>query len=273
MQAASREALATLRQHPVVAGSAGESVDAVVAQLGELYAVAELLTRQPQLRRALADSAASSQSRIELAHRIFDGKVSASVLQVVEAASSGRWSQPWDLVDSLELVGDEMLFSVADRLGVIDEVEDELFRFERVLESEGRLSTLLDDGNVTPARRVALLDTLIGAKVHPLTKALLDQAAGSPNKRMIAGSVRDLLDIAGTRRAKSVARVLSAVELTDAQQQRLQTALTEIYNRPITVLTAVDRSVRGGLVVRVGDEIIDGSVAARLASVRNALAS
>ena len=126
---------------------------------------------------------------------------------------------------------------------------------------------------MSPTRRAALLDSLVGAKVHPLTRPCSMQSASSPNKRMIAASVRDLLDIAGERRAKSVARVLSAVELTAAQQARLQAVLTELYGRPITVLTAIDATVRGGLVVRVGDEIIDGSVAARLASVRSALAS
>jgi F-type H+-transporting ATPase subunit delta len=102
---------------------------------------------------------------------------------------------------------------------------------------------------------------------------LLGHAVQSLNKRTIGASVRGLLDAAGARRARSVARVLSAIELTAAQQQRLAVALSELYGRSITVLTAVDATVRGGLVVRVGDEIIDGSVAARLASVRNALAS
>ena len=78
--------------------------------------------------------------------------------------------------------------------------------------------------------------------------------------------------MAGARRSRSVARVLSALELTADQEQRLARALTDLYGRPITVLTAVDPSIRGGLVVRVGDEIIDGSVAARLFTVRQALA-
>jgi F-type H+-transporting ATPase subunit delta len=273
MQAASREALAALRQNPALAASAAVTTDAALGQLAELYSVAEVLTGEPQLRRAIGDAAASTASRSELVARIFTGKVSAPVLQIVQAAATERWSDPWDLVDSLELLGDEAVFAVAEAQGTIDDVEDELFRFERILESEGRLSTLLDDVNVSPARRASLLDSLVGAKVHPLTRALLMQSAGSPNKRMIAASVRDLLDVAGERRAKSVARVLSAVELTAAQQARLQAVLSDLYGRPITVLTAIDATVRGGLVVRVGDEIIDGSVAARLSSVRSALAS
>jgi F-type H+-transporting ATPase subunit delta len=272
MQAASREALATLRGHQVVADSADISIDAVLAQVDELYAVSALLTKQPQLRRAIGDSAAAQSARTTLVDTIFAAKIAAPSLELVKAAAAARWSDPWDLVDSLEAVGDDMIFAAAEKQGVLDEVEDELFRFERILDAEGQLATLLDDPNADLVRRTGLLDAVIADKVHRLTKALLDHAVASLNKRTISTSVHNLLDLAGARRARSVARVISAIELTAAQQQRLSVALTELYGRSITVLTAVDASVRGGLVVRVGDEIIDGSVAARLASVRLALA-
>jgi F-type H+-transporting ATPase subunit delta len=60
--------------------------------------------------------------------------------------------------------------------------------------------------------------------------------------------------------------------LSDAQQERLAAALSEMYGRSISVRTALDPHVRGGLVVRVGDEIIDGSIASRFAEARAALA-
>jgi F-type H+-transporting ATPase subunit delta len=272
MQAASREALASLRQNAVVTASAALSVADVTAQVDEIYSAAELLTAQPQIRRAIADAAAAPAARTGLVQAVYGSRVKPTVLTLLQAAAAERWSEPWDLVDSVEAVGDEMIFAVAEQQGALDEVEDQLFRFERILDAEGRLSTLLDDPNVAVERRAGLLDTVVAGKVHPLTKALLDHAVASLNKRTIATSVHGLLDMAGTRRRRSVARVLSAIELTDTQQQRLAVALSELYGRSITVLTAVDASVRGGLVVRVGDEIIDGSVAARLASVRIALA-
>jgi F-type H+-transporting ATPase subunit delta len=51
----------------------------------------------------------------------------------------------------------------------------------------------------------------------------------------------------------------------------LEAALTEMYGRAISVRTAVEPTVRGGLVIRVGDEVIDGSIAAQLAAARAAL--
>jgi F-type H+-transporting ATPase subunit delta len=129
MQAASREALATLRAHKVVTDSAALSVTAVLAQVDELYAVSALLTKQPQLRRAIGDSAAAQSARTTLVETILGAQIKAPSLELVKAAAAARWSDPWDLVDSLESVGDDMIFAVAEKQGVLDEVEDQLFRF------------------------------------------------------------------------------------------------------------------------------------------------
>ena len=77
-----------------------------------------------------------------------------------------------------------------------------------------------------------------------------------------------LIEAAGARRMRSVARVVSAVEMTDQQQGKLAEKLSQLYGRRIEVRHAVDPSVRGGLVVHIGDEVIDGSVASRLNQIR-----
>ena len=64
----------------------------------------------------------------------------------------------------------------------------------------------------------------------------------------------------------------SAVELTAAQVDRLATALARIYGRQVVPHVEIDPAVRGGLVVRVGDEVIDGSVAGQLDLLRRNLA-
>jgi F-type H+-transporting ATPase subunit delta len=85
-------------------------------------------------------------------------------------------------------------------------------------------------------------------------------------------AIDDLLQASAARRERSIARVLSATELTPEQTERLAAALTRLYGREINVRTAVDERVQGGLVVRVGDEVIDGSVASRLVAARAAFA-
>ena len=74
------------------------------------------------------------------------------------------------------------------------------------------------------------------------------------------------------RRGQSVARVTSAVALAPAQEQRLTEVLGRLYGRAIGLQVTVDPSVLGGLVVQVGDEVIDGSIAHRLEAARRRLA-
>lgn len=271
IHAASREALATLRERAeAVRGehAAGEYADLAA----QLYAVTDLLTAQPRLRRTLGDPATAADARAGLAQRLFGGRIGADALEIVSQAVSLRWSSPWDLLDGLESVADDILFAAADEQNVLDEVEDELFRFERVLEWESDLAGLLDDASVPSARRVGLLDSVLSGKVQPVTLALLEHAVTSQRKRTLRSAIDGLLEAAAKRRERSVARVLSAAPLTDAQTERLADALSQIYGRTISIRSAVDPSVRGGLLIRIGDEVIDGSVAHRLEAARAALA-
>ncbi|MBV9593476.1 MAG: F0F1 ATP synthase subunit delta [Actinobacteria bacterium] len=272
MHAASRQALATLREQFPAVAARFSSVDGLNRLADELYSVSALLLRNPQLRRLLADSSTAAERRGGLVDQLLGSQLSASAVTVVRDAVALRWSSPWDLVDGLELIADDSLLQAAEQSGALDDVEDELFRFERILDAESNLTTLLDEVTVAPARRVALLDSIVASKVNPITRALLAHAVGTDRKRGITFATRSLLEEAALRRRRSLARVLSAVPLSDVQQTRLAATLTEMYGRAITILVAIEPEVVGGLVVQVGDEVIDGSVAAKLNSVRSALA-
>jgi F-type H+-transporting ATPase subunit delta len=271
-QAASREALVRLRERLDALTARFSTGEGLTGLAQDLYAVVDLLVSQPRLRRALADPSTPAEGRADLAGGLFDGKVGASSVQLVRDAVGLRWSTPWDLLDALEAVADDGLFAAAEQEGALDNVEDELFRFGRILDAESSLATALDDASADAERRIALLRDVVGDKVAPTTRLLLEHAVGSQRKRTLAGAVDELLESAAARRERSIARVLSAVELTRGQQSRLAAALSDLYGRPIDIRTAIDPSVRGGLVVRVGDEVIDGSIATRLADARKSLA-
>ena len=113
---------------------------------------------------------------------------------------------------------------------------------------------------------------VLSDKVRPVTEALLEHAVASSRKRNIELAIDELLEAAAARQARSIARVVSAVGLTDEQESRLAAVLSQLYGRPIAVHTAIDPAVQGGLAVRVGDEVIDGTIASRFAAVRAALA-
>lgn len=273
IRSATRRALDALREEENAVYEGRVSADSLASIAEELYGVAGLLTSQPRLRRVLADPATSADNRAGVAESLLSGKVAKQTLDIVQAAVRLRWSAPWDLVDALEAAADTALFAAAEKQNKLDTVEDDLFRLERILENEGDLAALLDELTVEPARRIELLDRLVAGKVLPVTLDLLHHAVSSQRKRSITLAIDDMLETAAARRDRSVARVVSAVPLTDAQEQRLAAVLTQMYGREMAVRTALDPRVRGGLVVRVRDEVIDGSVAHAFAQVRAALAS
>ena len=273
IHAASREALGALRPEVETIIGRFSTTDGFTGLADELYGIAGLLEAQPRLRRMLADPAALPDSRAALVESLIGSKVGASALSIAKAAVSQRWSSPWDLLDAIESTADDIVLAAAEQAGVIETVEDELFRLERILDNESALTTLVDEASADVSRRQQLLEGVVAGKVNPLTTALLHHAVASGRKRSILLALDNLVEAAATRRERSIARVISAVELTAAQQAALASRLTEVYRRSIDVRLSVDPAIRGGLVVRAGDEIIDGSVLSRQTQVRDAFAS
>lgn len=273
MRSASRAASVAVRRDKRAAITRQSSTDALLGLAAELYDVADVLVEQPRLRRMLADPASDPDARAGLLSAVTGSKIGPAAAEIGEAIVRQRWSSPWDMTDALETAGNDAMFAAAEREGTIDDVVDQLFRFERVLDANSELTTLLDEAVVDPARRAALLDEVLGDTVQPITKALLEHALRSQRKRSLTLAIDDLLEEAAARQEQSLARVISAVPLTREQSDRLAGSLSDIYARPITVRSAVVPAVRGGLVIRIGDEVIDGSVASRLIAARTGLAA
>src|SRR5437764_15411325 len=109
----------------------------------ELFAVVSLLTSNGSLRRALSDPAMSSDLKQRLVDNLLTDKVSAPTLALVRLAARSRWSEPRDVVDALEAVAVDAAMTRAEREEQLDEVEDELFRFERIIDGEPPLAAAL----------------------------------------------------------------------------------------------------------------------------------
>ncbi len=272
MHSASREALETLQEEQRSALEATAAAGDLVTLAQELYAVAGLLVGSPPLRRTVGDPATPAPARVTIIEGLIGSQIGELAQQIVRVAVRQRWSTPWDLCDALESAGDDALFAAAEKDNQLDTVEDELFRFERIIQGDGDVVSLLDEPAVDVARRQTLLGSLLDGKVCDTTLALLRHAVASSRRRSLLSAIDDLLQLAAERQERSIARVVSAAPLSDAQQRKLAELLSSMYGRQITLRMALDASVQGGLVIRVGDEVIDGSIASRFASARASIA-
>ncbi|ONH28122.1 F0F1 ATP synthase subunit delta [Pseudofrankia asymbiotica] len=238
----------------------------------ELRAVADLLGGDLTLRRAFADSSVPAGAREDLADRLFSARLGEATLTVVKSAVAHRWKRPLDLRLGLIELSVEALLVDADTAGALDEVEDELFRFGRILDHNPELSLALTDPAAPAPAKEALVERLLTGKAHPVTVRLAKQAVADREFGDLSRRIEQFSRIAAARRDRVVAVVRTAVPLDAGQLTRLRAALSRYFGREIQVQTDLDPAVLGGVVVRVGDEVVDGSVLRRLTAARQALA-
>jgi F-type H+-transporting ATPase subunit delta len=271
MIGASREALAAARER-LDALTDSTSVDA--AQLAaELAAVTALLDREVSLRRVLTDPAQAGEAKAELAQRLLGNQVSGATADLVSGLVRSRWSQSRDLVDALEELADTADLTAAQKAGTLDNVEDELFRFGRIVSSNTELRAALTDRKATVSAKSELLRSLLGGRADAATERLVTRLVTAPRGRSLETGLESLSTLAAERRDRVVAVVTSAVPLTDGQKQRLGAALAKLYGRQMHLNLDVDPEVLGGIRVQVGDEVINGSLADRIEDAARRMAS
>ncbi|MEZ0065957.1 F-type H+-transporting ATPase subunit delta [Streptacidiphilus sp. MAP12-20] len=261
--AAARERLEALTDHA--------SVD-LTALSGDLLDVTRVLDREVSLRRILTDPAAPGQAKADLVGNLLQGKVGADAQDLVSGMVRSRWARGRDLADATEQLAALSLIISADKAGELDEVEDELFRFGRVVAGNVELRSALTDQAATGSAKAELVSNLLGGKAKAATVALVTALVTQPRGRSLESGLEEYSRLAAGRRGRVVALVTTAVPMSDAQKDRLAVSLASLVGRQVHLNLDVDPAVLGGVRVEVGDEIIEGTIAGRLDSAQRGLA-
>ncbi|MGH3579428.1 MAG: F0F1 ATP synthase subunit B/delta, partial [Mycobacterium sp.] len=160
MRSASRDALTELvARFDEIADDVDDNGLSTLAD--ELASVAAMLNREIVVTRYLTVPAEDAASRVRLIERLVSGKVGDTTLEILRCVVSARWSANSDLVDAIEHVARQALLMRAERAGRVDDVEDQLFRFGRILDAQPRLAILLGDYAVPAEGRVQLLRNIL----------------------------------------------------------------------------------------------------------------
>jgi F-type H+-transporting ATPase subunit delta len=249
---------------------------ATAAQLAttadEILSVAGLLRGEPRLRRALTDPSRGGDDRAELFRSLVAGKLGAVAVDALATLVSGRFSRPAELLDATERLGVDTILTSADKAGKLAEVEDELFRFGQVVSGDSELAVTLSDPGSPADRRVKLVRDLLEGKAQAATIQLVSVALVGFGGRSFESSMTRLVELTAAKRDREVAYVTVARLLDDAEEQRLAAALSDIYGRQVSLKVDVQPSILGGLSVRVGSDLYDGTILRRLNEARQAFA-
>jgi len=280
------------------------TADGGLADAGaQLYAVADIVEGNNALLLAVNDGSVPVASRRAVLDALLAGKARPEVSRLVhqavtvvpagEVVTSFRWmggrlehlatrsaataAEPFD-EDMLGRLGSRNRVSgyaaaVFEGLTVADleEIEDQIFRFARTVESDRRLRGALGNRDLPVVVRQEVITKLLGGKALPATVRLANFAARGGRARDIVATLDTLVEDAAKARGWRVARVQAASSVDDTQQHDLSEALAVLAGNPVDLQVTVEPELLGGVVVQVGDLVVDSSTRHRLDELKEHL--
>lgn len=268
MQGSSRAAF--VAGHDAFAAALGSGADSS-ALAEDLFGAMGALDSNASLRRALVDPSRDATAKRGLVDALFGPRMSAAATGVLKVLVSAHWADDRDLGDATETLAVESVVASAEAGGTLEALEDDLFRFARLVAADSGLREAFGAGGGDDNAKGALVGALLNGKSSVETIRLARQAAISPRGRRFSRVLESYLAVVAIRREQLTATVTVAVPLSGVQRQRLAGVLARIYGRTVQLNVVLDPAVVGGIRVQVGDEVVDGTILRRLQEAERAL--
>jgi F-type H+-transporting ATPase subunit delta len=276
--------------------------DALGEQVAEdLNAVAHLVSRTNALAVVLTDFAVPTSARKAVLEELLSTRVNAIALKIVlRAVDTGRVEElPTALHELYELARhmhdlapqelraeepivsrtawreyvagySDAIFESVTQTTELEEIEDELFRFARVVESSPALRSVLSDTTVPLENRERILGDLLDGKVRPATSRLV-RTTIQGRVRDLASSLDWLAEQAARARGWRVARVYTGLPIDADEHRILAEALEHLTRQPVELQVLAAPDILGGAVIQIGDLLVDASAQRRLDQVEEHL--
>jgi F-type H+-transporting ATPase subunit delta len=153
----------------------------------------------------------------------------------------------------------------------LSDIEDDLFRFGHIAAANEELRVALTTPDLDALARAAIVRDLLSGKASPQAIRMAAYAALWARPRDYLVMVEVLTERVAREADRRVADVRSAVELNEAERQRLAAALTRYTGHQVDVRVTTQQDLLGGFVASVGDIVVDASLRHRLEEARELL--
>ncbi len=238
----------------------------------ELFNVLLALQSSGALRRAVTDPARDHEAKTALVTDLFVASTSKSTLDLIVQLVALRWSRTSDIMHAIEQLAVEAEATAANTEDQLDQVEEELFAFSKVLVASNELRQALNSSLDSGDHKAELIKSIFGGKYAASSVRLLEQLVRVLQRRSIELALLAFIHGVTARHNRLRAVVRSRIDLSPAQREKLVSTLTKQMGQPVHVSVEIDASVIGGVEVRFDDEVIDGTISNRLAEAGRSLA-
>jgi F-type H+-transporting ATPase subunit delta len=276
------------------AGSAGDALGALAT---DLESIEQLMLANAILNAALTDTTMRPAVRRAVMLDLLSGKVSeparrlaafaCAAVRAPEVPAALGWvatrarhaaegvefnEETLSLLQSRQRVGGYATAIHEDlATAELEELEDTLFRFARIVQSTPELRSALVDRDLAPSARQGLVTQLLEGKVHQSALSLIRYVVVGGRARDIVGTLDWLVEQTARARGWRIARVRSAAPIEDAQQSTLSDSLASLAGAPVELQVIIDEALLSGAVIQIGDLQVDASARGRIDALREHL--
>jgi len=280
-----------------VVESVGTAGNALRDLAQDLQSIEQLVLSNATLQSALTDTAVRGAARRAVLLDLLAGKVSEPARRLAAFASSAvrapevpaalGWvaararhaaegqeltEPPLSLTQSRDRVGGYATAILEDTATpALESMEDELFRFARIVGSTPALRAALVDRDLSVEARQGLATQLLEGKVEGGTVALVRFAIAGGRSRDIVGTLEWLVEQTAKARGWRIARVRSAAPIEGGQQTTLSESLATLAGAPVELQVVIDERLLSGAVIQIGDLQVDASARGRIDALREHL--
>ena len=155
----------------------------------------------------------------------------------------------------------------------LDEWSGMLARVAQVVGDDDMRARVLGNPKLSSAQKADVVVDVCGDAVNDDLKNFV-RLVGQKGRLAALGAIAEQFEVLKAQQEKRVeVEIVSAFPLAEAQEQSLASALAKRLNREISITTQVDKTLLGGVILRAGDTVIDGSVRGRLSRLHEALSA
>ncbi len=167
----------------------------------------------------------------------------------------------------------ESMFGLAQAEKLEDQLQEELFEFKKVLSASYELKDFLNDAHIAPQVKQAALKELVNQSASLLFQAMLDTMVVNGRAYLVEDVIDIYLETMKVKKKRVIAEVSTAVPLTDDLQIKVAKRLSDATGYTTVVSNTVEKTVLGGMVVRMEGKVLDTSTKKKLDDLKNLIGS